>query len=234
MSINIEKKMQEIDGWNNNYRNNFNFMDLFSGAGGLSCRMVMAGFTPIASIEIMKEAVETYKYNFIIKKGFNEKIETRDIRQQSVKEELYSYVKDIDIDIDVIVGGFPCQGFSMAGKRIVDDPRNSLYLDMLEIINKIKPKVIVMENVEGILTMLKGQVVEKIITDYKNIGYNVSYKLLNSADYGVPQTRKRVIFIGNRMGLENYHPKPIYNKENHKTLGEAIEKVYVFRREPRD
>lgn len=106
MFIDIEKKMQEIDGWNDNYRNNFNFIDLFSGAGGLSCGMVMAGFTPIASIEIMKEAVETYKYNFIIKKGFNEKIETRDIRQQSVKEELYSYVKNIDID--VIVGGFPC------------------------------------------------------------------------------------------------------------------------------
>lgn len=222
MFINIEKKMREIDGWNKNHKNNFNFIDLFSGAGGLSCGMVMAGFTPIASIEIMKEAVETYKYNFIIKKGFNEKIETRDIRQQSVKEELYSYVKNIDID--VIVGGFPCQGFSMAGKRVIDDPRNSLYLDMLEIINKVRPKVIVMENVEGILTMLKGQVVEKIISDYKNIGYNVSYKLLNSADYGVPQTRKRVIFIGNRMGLENYHPKPIYNKENYKTLGEAIEK----------
>ena len=127
----------------------------------------------------MKEAVETYRYNFIIKKGFDEKVETRDVRQQSVKEELYSYVKNIDID--VIVGGFPCQGFSMAGKRVIDDPRNSLYLDMLEIVNKIRPKVIVMENVEGILTMLRGQVVEKIISDYKNIGYNVSYKLLNSS-----------------------------------------------------
>lgn len=222
MFIDIKKNMEEIDGWNTNYRNGYTFIDLFSGAGGLSCGMVMAGYTPIANVEIIKEAVESYKYNFVDNKKFKENVETRDIRQKTIKEELYKSIKNKKVDL--IIGGFPCQGFSMSGKRIVDDPRNSLYLDMLEIVNNIRPKVVVMENVEGILTMLKGQVIEKIIADYKNIGYDVSYKLLNSADYGVPQIRKRVIFIANRVGLKNYYPKPICNKENYKTLGEAIEK----------
>lgn len=228
MFIDIKKEMNTINGWDTNYKNKYTFIDLFSGAGGLSCGMVMAGYTPIASVEIMKEAVETYKYNFIYNKKFDENVETRDIRQKTIKEELYKSIKNKKVDL--IIGGFPCQGFSMSGKRIVDDPRNSLYLDMLEIVNNIRPKVVIMENVEGILTMLKGKMVEKIVTDYKNIGYDVSYKLLNSADYGVPQTRKRVIFIGNRIGIENYYPKPIYDKQNYKTLGEAIEK-FMFLKE---
>lgn len=220
--VNIEKEMKETDGWNKNDRNEYTFIDLFAGAGGLSCGMVMAGFTPIASVEIMKEAVETYKYNFIVQKKFKEVVESRDIREQNVKNELYEYVKDKKVD--VIVGGFPCQGFSMAGNRIVEDPRNSLYLDMLKIVEKLQPKILIMENVEGILSMLNGKIVEKIINDFKKIGYVITYKLLNAADYGVPQTRKRVIFIGNRLSLENYHPLPIYEESEYKTLGETIEK----------
>lgn len=220
--VDIEKEIKEIDGWNKNDRNGYTFIDLFAGAGGLSCGMVMAGYTPVASIEIMKEAVETYKYNFVDNKKFDEIVESRDIREDFVKNELYEYVKNKTVD--VIVGGFPCQGFSMAGKRIVEDPRNSLYLDMLEIVKKIRPKMLIMENVEGILSMLGGKIVEKIIKDYDKIGYKITYKLLNAADYGVPQTRKRVIFIGNRLDLDNYHPKPIYKEEEYKTLGQAIEK----------
>lgn len=220
--VNIEKEMNLIDGWNKIDRNGYTFIDLFAGAGGLSCGMVMAGYTPIASIEIMKEAVETYKYNFVNNKKFDEIVESRDIRQENIKNELYNYVKDKQVD--VIVGGFPCQGFSMAGKRIVEDPRNSLYLDMLEIVSKLKPKIIIMENVEGILSMLDGKIVEKIIKDYEKIGYKITYKLLNAADYGVPQLRKRVIFIGNRLNLENLHPKPIYKEKEYITLGQTIEK----------
>ena len=220
--IDIQKEINTIDGWNNNYRNGYTFIDLFAGAGGLSCGMVMAGYTPIASIEIMKEAIATYKYNFIEHKKFNEVVESRDIREKKVKIDLYKYLDNKTVDI--IVGGFPCQGFSMAGKRLVDDPRNSLYLDMLEIVKHIQPKIIIMENVEGILSMCNGEVIKKIISDYKKIGYNINYMVLNAADYGVPQTRKRVIFIGNRINIENYHPKPIYKEKEYKTLGETIEK----------
>lgn len=211
------------DGWSNtNYRNGLNFVDLFSGAGGLSCGLTMAGFTPIASVEIMPEAVATYKYNFVEQKGFNEKVQTRDIREKSVKDELYKSIKDKHIHL--IVGGFPCQGFSMAGHRVITDPRNSLYLEMLEIVKHVKPDFVVMENVEGLRSMLDGKVEAKIISDYKEAGYDINVTILNSADYGVPQIRKRVIFIGNRHGLTNYHPKPIYSQENYVTLGEGIKR----------
>ena len=212
-----------IDGWSNHKdRNTYNFIDLFSGAGGLSCGLVMAGFNPVASVEIMPEAVETYKYNFIEKKGFNEEVETRDIRSEKVKNNLYESVKEKKVDL--IVGGFPCQGFSMAGYRVVDDPRNSLYKEMKEIVENIKPDVVVMENVVGLRSMLNGKVEEKIINDYKEIGYEINVTVLNSADYGVPQLRKRVIFIGNRIGIKNYHPAPIFKEADYKTLGSAIEK----------
>lgn len=216
-------KVWEKDGWKNvNDRNGYKFIDLFSGAGGLSCGLVMAGFTPVASVEIMPEAVETYKYNFINKKGFNEKVETRDIRTQEVKEELYKTIGNQHIDL--IVGGFPCQGFSMAGNRVVSDPRNSLYLEMLEIVKNIKPDYVVMENVEGLRSMLNGKVETQIINDYKEIGYKINVTTLNAADYGVAQLRRRVIFIGNRIGKKNYHPKPLYEPNNYKTLGSAIYK----------
>ncbi len=214
-------KEWKVDGWKNDSdRNGYKFIDLFSGAGGLSCGLVMAGFTPVASVEIMPEAVETYKYNFIDKKGFNEKVKIRDIRTKSVKEELYKTVGNQHIDL--IVGGFPCQGFSMSGNRVISDPRNSLYLEMLEIVKNVKPDYVVMENVEGLRTMLDGKVETQIINDYKEIGYEINVTTLNAADYGVAQQRKRVIFIGNRIGSKNYHPKPLYEPNNYKTLGSAI------------
>lgn len=221
--INIKEDFlnEELDGWNNiNARNGYNFVDLFSGAGGLTCGLTMAGFTPVASVEIMKEAVETYKYNFIEVKGFNEEVETRDIREKEVKNSLYENIGDKHIHL--IVGGFPCQGFSLAGNRVVTDERNNLYIEMLEIVNHIRPEYIVMENVEGLRSMLDGKIEEKIISDYKSIGYDINVTVLNSADYGVAQARRRVIFIGNRINGKNYHPKPFVKK--YKTLGEEIER----------
>lgn len=212
---------EELDGWNNiEARNGYNFIDLFSGAGGLTCGLTMAGFTPVASVEIMKQAVETYEYNFIDVKGFDEEVETRDIREQEVKDRLYENIGNKHIHL--IVGGFPCQGFSLSGNRVVTDERNNLYIEMLEIVNHIKPEYIVMENVEGLRSMLDGKIEEKIISDYKDIGYEINVTVLNSADYGVAQARRRVIFIGNRINGKNYHPKPFVKK--HKTLGEEIER----------
>lgn len=219
--INIENDMK-FDGWNSNYKNGYNFIDLFSGAGGLSCGLVMAGFTPLATVEINEYAVETYEKNFIENKKYKEKVFSRDIREKQIKEELYNNLKNKNIDL--IVGGFPCQGFSMSGNRVVTDERNSLYLEMLEIVNKIRPKFIMMENVEGLRSMLDGKIEKKIIEDYEKIGYKINVTTLNSADYGVAQIRKRVIFIGNRLDIENYHPKPIYEEKNYKTLGEEIER----------
>ena len=164
--VDISKEWQK-DGWKDSkQRNGYNFIDLFSGAGGLSCGLVMAGWTPIGSVEIMEQAVATYKYNFVDKKGFEENVESQDIRNTDVKRHLYDRVWGKNIDL--IVGGFPCQGFSMAGNRIVTDDRNTLYLDMLEIVDHLRPKVVVMENVLGLRSMLGGKVEEKIINDYKD------------------------------------------------------------------
>jgi DNA-methyltransferase (dcm) len=213
----------EKDGWKHKSDSNgFNFIDLFSGAGGLSCGLVMAGFTPIGSVEIMPQAVETYKYNFVKKHYFDEKPVTSDIRSKEVKTQLYHSVAGKKVDL--IVGGFPCQGFSLAGYRVVADPRNSLYLEMLAIVKHIKPDFVVMENVEGLRSMLNGKIEEKIIKDYKKIGYKINVTILNSADYFTPQIRHRVLFIGNCIGAKNYHPKPMIEENNYVTLGQAIGK----------
>lgn len=210
------------DHWNNREdANGLNFIDLFAGAGGMSLGFVMAGYTPIASVEINPFAVQTYSHNFVEKRGFNEFIQTRDIRENIVKQELYDIVGDRDID--VICGGFPCQGFSMAGNRIITDERNSLYKEMLEIVKHIKPKFVVMENVVGLRSMLDGKIEAQIIKDYEEAGYNVNVTVLNAADYGVPQLRKRVIFICNRINKTNYHPQPLLKPSEYKTTRDAIE-----------
>lgn len=221
--LDVSKEMKSINAWKNKSDlSGFNFIDLFTGAGGLSCGLTMAGFRPVGSVEILESAVKTYHRNFSINKGFGETVESRDIREESVKQALIDKVKNKHIHL--IAGGFPCQGFSMAGNRIVDDERNSLYREMLEIVKRIKPDFVLMENVEGLRSMLGGQVEQKIISDYKEIGYEINVTVLNAADYGVPQTRKRVIFIGNRIGLKNFHPKPILRPENYKTVKDGIER----------
>lgn len=221
--IDVTNEMKNIDAWKNNKQlKDFNFIDLFTGAGGLSCGLTMSGMKPVGSVEIMPQAVETYKYNFSKIKGFDENVNDRDIRESKTKNELIESVKDKHIHL--IAGGFPCQGFSMAGNRIVADPRNSLYLDMLEIVKKIKPDFVLMENVEGLRSMLGGKIEEKIITDYKKIGYEINVTVLNSADYGVAQQRRRVIFIGNRLGIKNFHPKPMFDEKNYVTVGDVLKK----------
>lgn len=131
-------------------------------------------------------------------------------------------------DHNLLVGGFPCQGFSMSGNRVITDERNSLYLGMKKIVEHLKPEYVVMENVEGLKSMLNGAIERKIIEDYKEIGYDINVTILNSADYGVAQTRRRVIFVGNRIDAPNYHPEPFVEKENYKTLGEEIERFMAL------
>jgi DNA (cytosine-5)-methyltransferase 1 len=219
--VDIHKDIKK-DYWKKASKTELNFIDLFSGAGGLGLGLVMAGFKPLASVEIMPEAIETYKHNFA-RFSFNESnIHSQDIRDKEVKNNLYNSVKGKHIHL--ISGGFPCQGFSMAGHRIVTDPRNNLYTDMLEIVSNLKPDFVLMENVEGLRSMLGGMIERKIIEDYKNIGYEINVTVLNSADYGVPQIRKRVIFVGNRLGVKNYHPKPILNENEYRTVKDGIER----------
>lgn len=163
-------------------------ISLFSGAGGLDLGLKQAGNDIVWANDIDADAVTTYKQNI------SDNILCEDI-------------KNINIDTipagDVVVGGFPCQGFSLANMhRTVEDERNKLYLFFYKVINKKKPKYFIAENVKGILSLGKGEAIKKIIDDFGKAGYNVNYTLVNMADYGVPQTRMRVIIIGNRNDID--------------------------------
>ncbi|MDY3847898.1 MAG: DNA cytosine methyltransferase [Prevotella sp.] len=191
-----------------------NFIDLFAGCGGIAKGFSDAGMECVAANEFDKNAATTYRNNF------NHPLVEGDITAPEVKQRLYDLVGDKEVD--VAAGGFPCQGFSMSGKRIIDDPRNKLFREFVEIVRVTRPKVVVGENVEGILSMGKGEVVKQIIEAFGELGYKMDCKVLNAADYGVPQLRKRVIFIGNRLGVENVFPKPVLTPDEYITVKDAI------------
>lgn len=204
--------------WGTSKNQNLTFVDLFCGAGGLSKGLEMAGLDGVCGLDWFKEAGLTYRRNF------HHNYVEGDITLPAVKKEFYDAVKDglKGRRLTVVAGGFPCQGFSMAGNRIVDDPRNSLYKEMLEIVKKLQPEYVICENVVGLRTMLNGEVERKILSDFEKAGYKMNVTTLCAADYYTPQKRQRVIFIGNRIGATNYHPKPILTKDCYKTTREAI------------
>ncbi len=174
---------------------------LFSGCGGLDLGFIQAGFDVIWANDFFKEAVETYKYNI------GDHIVYGDITKIPSS--------DIPDDFDVLLGGFPCQGFSVANtKRSMEDERNFLYKELLRLIDDKRPKFFVGENVKGLLSMQKGKVIEMIVNDFKSLGYNVDYKLLKASNYGVPQHRERVVIIGNRLGLNNLFPENTHGESN--------------------
>jgi len=178
----------------------YKVVGLFSGCGGLDLGFINSGFDVIWANDFMKEAVETYK------KNIGDHIVLGDITKIPSSE--------IPDDFDVLLGGFPCQGFSIANiKRSMKDERNFLYKEMLRIIKDKQPKYFVAENVKGILSMQKGKVIELIVNDFKDLGYEVDYKVLKASEYGVPQHRERVFIVGNRLGLKNPFPKKTHGQE---------------------
>lgn len=168
----------------------FKVIDLFCGSGGLSHGFLEAGYDVKLGIDNWADAIKTFNNNHKKSKGI-----VYDISSISAKE--ISKLTGID-KVDLIIGGPPCQGFSIAGKRIVDDERNKLYKSFVSFVNYYKPKGFLMENVPNIVSMANGVIKDSIINDFKRIGYNVVYKVLLSSDFGVPQNRKRAFFIGLR------------------------------------
>ena len=204
--------------WDKPKKNKFTSADLFCGAGGMAKGFKMAGFNQVCGLDWFKEAGMTYRHNF------EHPLIEGDITSREIKNKFINTVKKQlkGKPLTVLSGGFPCQGFSMSGSRIVEDERNSLYKDMLEIIDELQPQFIVAENVKGLRSMLKGKVEDKIKKDIKKLGYEVNVTVLNSADYYVPQKRERVIFIANRIGKKNYHPSPLLEPGSYITTKEAI------------
>ncbi len=204
--------------WDHPTDSRMTFVDCFCGAGGLSKGLELAGMQGLCGLDWFKEAGMTYERNF--KHPFVD----GDITKAEVKERFYAVVKKQlgRRKLSVVAGGFPCQGFSMAGNRIVDDPRNSLYRELLEIVDHLQPKFVICENVKGLRSMLNGMVEQKIIADFRAIGYEMNVTTLCAADYTVPQKRERVIFIGNRIGRTNYHPQPLLSPDAYRTTADAI------------
>jgi len=198
-------------------------IDLFAGAGGISEGFRKAGFKIISANEFDLEIATTYSKNHP-----ETKVLVKDIASIKPSELLNGHK-----EVDVIVGGPPCQGFSMAGKRIRDngaflgDPRNQLFYEFYRIVKAIRPKVFLMENVPAILNMRDGSIKNRIINIFSNLGYKTDVNVLLAANFGVPQMRKRAVFIGNRLDIS---PEKMYPEETHGpgrklpyvTAGEAI------------
>lgn len=171
-------------------------VSLFSGAGGLDLGFIQAGHTIVWANDLFHDAVSTYRAN---------------IGNHIIEEDI-NLISSEDIpNCDIVIGGFPCQGFSIANTdRHADDERNVLYLQLLRVIRDKQPLFFLAENVKGILSLEHGAVFKNILNDFRKLNYKVQYKLLNAADYGVPQTRERVIIVGvrNDINFNFEYPSP--------------------------
>jgi DNA (cytosine-5)-methyltransferase 1 len=168
-------------------------VDLFAGAGGLSCGLKQSGFESLLANELVAQYAETYKLNHP-----NTEVVVGDVRQVC-ELDLLKRLGVNEGEIDLVAGGPPCQGFSInAPIRSLDDERNHLFKDFLRVVSAIKPKAVLIENVPGIVSLGKGTVVQQIYQELEALGYKVKHKILFAGHYGVPQMRFRTVFIGIR------------------------------------
>lgn len=168
-------------------------IDLFSGCGGVGLGLEKAGFEVLYANDINEDAVKTYRANLnakIVDCVDITKIDPRDVQKRIGRKH-----------VDLIVAGTPCQGFSTSGKRNPNDPRNNLFRQLVKFVKVFNPKIFVMENVSGLLSMEDGETFTTISETFRSIGYNVMHEILSAADFGVPQNRKRVFIIGTKKDI---------------------------------
>jgi DNA (cytosine-5)-methyltransferase 1 len=193
----------------------FTVVDLFSGAGGLTMGFPHPDYKVLFGVEHDKHAAQTYAANFA------HPMLNADICSLDTDALVATYGK-----ADLVIGGPPCQGFSMAGRRDAKDPRNSLFMQYLRFVRAFDPTYFVMENVPGILTMktAAGESVVSILqAEVNSIGYDLKWKILLACDYGVPQKRRRVIFLGWKRGApEPFHPEPTHTKETYVCMRDIL------------
>lgn len=209
---------EELKQWNER----LTCISLFSGCGGAALGIRKAGFEIRVFVEWDKSACDTLRTNWT-REGWqghpimqmnpengaygceywHQEREPAIMQVDLTKTTTEQILKAAELEIGeatLLEGGFPCQGFSLANsKRVVDDPRNTLYKEAVRVIAEAVPKAVMLENVPGITSMANGEVMLQVCQDIANAGYDVSWDILNAADYGVPQNRRRVIFIGYRV-----------------------------------
>lgn len=178
-----------------------NAIDLFCGCGGLSYGFECAGYSILLGIDNDKKALETFELNH---KGATSIC--GDITEITYKDHIKPLIGDEKID--VIIGGPPCQGMSLSGPRKFDDPRNKLYLSYIRLVDEIRPRAFVIENVPGLVGLFGGKIKDSIMNKFTEMGYSIQYKIMCAADYGVPQNRRRVVFVGLKEGEFEY-PEPL-------------------------
>ncbi|NMP32558.1 DNA cytosine methyltransferase [Thalassotalea sp. M1531] len=186
-------------------------VDLFCGAGGFTEGFKKAGgFETVLAVDFDKQAIDTFKHNHP-----NTPAICSDV--SDIEENQLLALTD-NTNIQVVIGGPPCQGFSLAGRRLVDDPKNLLFKEYVRIVDILKPDIFVFENVVGLVSMQGGLVLEAICSEFSRIGYEISHGILNSADYGVPQARPRFILIGSRHKQRIGLPLPTHDSLNSKSM----------------
>jgi DNA (cytosine-5)-methyltransferase 1 len=188
-----------------------NVFSLFSGCGGLDLGFKQAGFNVIAAVDNWADALKTHSLNFPGTEIINTDLGNIDIK----------LLNKFNGKIDVVIGGPPCQGFSISGKRDINDPRNNLYIGFLDVVKFLSPKAFVMENVPNLVAMNNGKIKDKILADFEQLGYKTVYKILLASDFGAPQNRKRVFFVGLK-NKEFKFPSPIFDAKNKITCYQAI------------
>lgn len=193
-----------------------NCIDLFCGCGGLSKGFLDAGYKVLVGVDNNQPALDTFKLNHQGGIPLNADLS---------KQETFDEIKRLagENNIDVIIAGPPCQGFSLSGPRNFDDERNKLYLAVIEMVKQFKPLGFIIENVPGMATLYDGQIKDEILRRFRAMDYNIECKILCAADYGVPQTRRRLVFMGIRkdIGIPKF-PEPILKPENYITCKDAI------------
>ena len=195
------------------------FIDMFCGCGGLTAGFQDAGFELLFGIDHDLPSLKTYSHNFGDGRGAQ-----IDLFENNYLSKIEDKIKEFSGEVDVVVAGPPCQGFSLTGPRNFDDPRNQLYLTVFGVVKKFMPKAFLIENVKGMKTLYGGDVVEEIVKRFSILGYKVSEPtILSSANYGVPQIRERLFIIGVRNDFDKFEfPSPTHYEKNYVSCEQAI------------